>query len=143
MNEKLKWLTGTSFVGLVAVFAIYGKRLVEAMSAFSIFLGALSSNLPGGLKSFLLSWAMAMLFYSFVRRWLVFQHGARREFASQLFSLFIGIGVTLAQQYVIKNSVPPTAPVLLQALFVGAMAGFCAPLAVQGLASLLAKPKTP
>lgn len=140
MNEKLKWLTGSSFVGLIAVFAIYGKQLVEALSAFVIFLGALASNLPGGLKSYLLSALVAGLFYSFVRRWLTCQHGARREFASQLFALLVGIGMTLAQQYAVAHSVAPSPPVLLQALFIGVIAGFSAPLCVQALASLFAKP---
>ncbi|MGH8028049.1 MAG: hypothetical protein ACREO0_15120 [Pseudoxanthomonas sp.] len=145
MNEKLKWLTGSSFVGLIAVFAIYGKQLVEAFAAFLLFLGSLSSSLPGGLNSFFLSWAIAGLFYSFVRRWLTCQHGARREFLSQLFSLLVGIGITLGQQYIASAEDPggPTAGVLFQAFLLGLIAGFGAPLAVQGLASLFAKPKPP
>lgn len=137
MNDKLKWLTGTGFVGILFAFATYGEPLVRALSAFSIFIAAFASNLPGGLKSYFLSLAVAGLLYSFVRRWLTCQHGARREFLSQLFALLVGIGITLAQQYVTKKVAPPD---LLQALLIGVLAGFSAPLSVQGLASIFAKP---
>lgn len=138
MNDKLKLLTGTGFIGLIWAFATYGKSLAEAVGAFVVLLGAFASNLPGGLKSYALSLAVAGLFYSFTRRWLTCQHGARREFLSQLFALFVGIGVTLAQQYVTNKVAPPD---LLQALLIGVLAGLSAPLCVQGLASFIAKPK--
>jgi hypothetical protein len=138
MNDKLKWLTGSSFVGLIAVFALYGKGFFEALSAFPTLVAAFASNLPGGLKSYFLSLAIAGLFYSFVRRWLTCQHGARREFLSQLFALLLGIGITLAQQHATGKT---SAPDLLQALLIGVLAGLSAPLTVQGLASLFAKPK--
>lgn len=138
MNEKLKWLTGSSLVGLIAVFSIYGKGLVDVLTAFPALVAAFASNLPGGLKSYFLSLAIAGLFYSFVRRWLTCQHGARREFFSQLFALLLGVGVTIAQQHVTGKV---AASDLLQALLIGVLAGFSAPLTVQGLASVFAKPK--
>lgn len=137
MNDKLKGLTGVGFVGLLWAFATYGKGLVEVIAAFPTLMGAFASNLPGGLKSYFLSLAIAGLFYSFVRRWLTCQHGARREFFSQLFALLLGVGVTLAQQHVTGKT---TAPDLLQALLIGVLAGLSAPLTVQGMASLFAKP---
>lgn len=138
MNEKLKWLTGTGFVGILFAFATYGEPLVRALAAFTTFIGAFASGLPGGLKSYALSLAVAGLLYSFTRNWLTCRHGARREFLSQLFALFVGIGVTLAQQFVTDKV---AAPDLLQALLIGVLAGLSAPLCVQGMASLLAKPK--
>ena len=141
MNEKLKWLTGSSFVGLFAVLAIYGKGFMDVLAAFPTLMAAFASNLPGGLKSYFLSLAIAGLFYSFVRRWLTCHHGARREFLSQLFALLLGIGVTLAQQHVTGKT---SAPDLLQALLIGVLSGLSAPLCVQGMASLFApKPAIP
>ena len=140
MNDKIKWLTGSSFTTLVVLFALYGEKLAGSGKALVIFIGALASNLPGGLKSCLLSALVAGLFYSFVRRWLTCQHGARREFLSQLFALLVGIGITVAQQLSVASTIPPTPPIILQAVVIGLIAGFGAPLCVQGLASVFAKP---
>lgn len=124
MNSKIQTLTGTSLAALFVLFAMYGKSAIEALSALPVFIQALSSNLPGGALSGVLSLTVASLFYSFVRRWLRCPNRERKEFFSQLFALCMGLGVTMGQQYFTGRVAPGE---LLQAALIGLIAGLAAP----------------
>lgn len=139
MTGKLGKLTFASLAATVALVALHGKAFIEALTAFPALLTAFASGLPFGVSSFLLAWALSGLFYSFVRRWLVCQRNVTRELGAQCFALCVGIGVCVAQQMTRDTG----APDLLQALWVGALAGLSSPLVVQALMAVLTDPEPP
>ena len=106
MNEKMKWLTGTSVIGFIAVFALHGEAFIKALMALPALITAYSAGLPFGATSFLLSLALAALVFSMIRRHLVCRH--RREFLAELLALLVALAVTLTQQYF--GPTPSSAP---------------------------------
>lgn len=139
MNSKIGKLTFGSIAATIALIAIYGKDFAEALGAFPALLTAFSSGMPFGVSSFLLAWALSGLFYSFVRRWMTCKRAVIREFGAQMFALCVGLGVCVAQQVTRETG----APDLLQALWVGALAGLSAPMVVQGMMAMLKDPEPP
>lgn len=129
MNDKVKWLTGTSVVGFIAVFALHGEAFIKALMALPALLQAFSQALPFGATSFLLSFAISALTFSMVRR--NFGCAERREFIAEATALLMALAVTLAQQYF--GDVPSTTPKVLQAVLLGLVAGLSAPFVVRGM----------
>lgn len=129
MNEKVKWLTGTSVIGFIAVFALHGEAFLKALMAFPALLQAYSAGLPFGATSFLLSFAISALVFSTARR--NFSCKTRREFLAELLALVTALAVTLAQQYF--GDIPGTTPKVLQATLLGLLAGLASPFVVRGM----------
>lgn len=129
MDDKVKWLTGTSLVGFIAVFALHGEAFLKALMAFPALVQAYAAGLPFGATSFLLSFAIAALVFSMVRR--NFACYTRREFFAEAAALLTALAVTLAQQYF--GEIPSTTPKVLQATLLGVLAGLSAPFVVRGM----------
>lgn len=129
MNEKVKWLTGTSVIGFIAVFALHGEAFIKALMSLPALITAYAAGLPFGATSFLLSLALAALVFSMARR--NFRCRYRREFFAELLALLVALTVTLAQQYF--GAEPSTTPRVLQAVLLGLLAGLSAPFLVRGM----------
>lgn len=129
MNDQVKWLTGTSVVGFIAVFALHGEAFIKALMAFPALLQAYASGLPFGATSFLLSFAIAALVFSMARRNFICK--TRREFIAELLALMMALAVTLTQQYF--GDVPSSNSRVLQATLLGLLAGLAAPFVVRGM----------
>lgn len=132
MNGKIAGTTLGSLITLAILFGMHGEAVIKAASGLPALISAFASNLPGGFLSFLLSLALSGLSFSFVRRWSTCPNPERKEFLTHLFAVCFGLGVTVAQQYVTGKVSPPD---LLQAIWIGLLAGLSAPKVVLLLAS--------
>lgn len=139
MNEFSKWFTGTSVIGFIAVFALHGEAFFAALGALPTLLAAWSDHLPFGLRSFALSFALAALVFSYIRRSFVCRQ--RREFVAEAMALSTALSVTLLQQYVATGVEDPAPGALLQAVWVGLLAGLAAPFVVRGMMSVTRRTK--
>ena len=141
MNELTKWFTGTSLIGFIAVFALHGEAFLNAVGALPALIAAFSANFPFGLKSFALSFALAALVFSYIRRSCACK--LRREFISEGMALCTALAVTLLQQYLDPSFDSKAPSVLLSAVWVGLLAGLGAPFVVRGMMSVTRRPKSP
>ena len=140
MNELTKWFTGTSLIGFIAVFALHGEAFLRALGALPALISAYSANLPFGLKSFALSFALAALVFSYIRRSCTCRQ--RREFIAEAMALCTALSVTLLQQYLDPTTSSKTPSVLLSAVWVGLLAGLGAPFLVRGMMSVTRRRKS-
>lgn len=132
MNGKIFGTSATAIFAALILFGQHGAAIFGALGALPALIKAFASGLPGGFYSFLLSAAVSGLAFSFVRRWSECPNPARKEFLCHLFGLLVGVGVTFAQATATDRTAIPD---LLQALWIGLLAGGLSPKVVLGLAS--------
>lgn len=122
MNDKIKALTGLSVGGFIALLALHGKALVDALMGFPLLVQAWSAALPMGVWSALLALALGLGAWSFCLHWLPNDHRGRRpELAAETMALLVAVAVTVLQQW------GGTRGEVLTALWMGVAAGFLAP----------------
>lgn len=137
MNNLIKWATGGTLFGLLAVLSMYGEGAFKALAAFPALLAAFTSGLPFGWKSFALAALIAALVFAFAERRMVNHTG----FLAEALALCMALLVTFLQQRF--GGEPSGAPQALSALWTGMIAGLGAPFVVRAMMAAEKKPEPP
>ena len=117
MNDPVKAVTGASLIGLVAVFAMYGKQFWESALGAWLFLLKITETAPLGLASFFTALLLGTLLNLALRRWVPLSRNPEfRSAALEVISLAGAVLVAWVQLHTLNG------------LLFGILAGLMAPL---------------
>lgn len=132
-NQKVISATGVGTAALLIIIAGNAGPLVDGLKGLPALIAAMSNNLPLGSGSFVLALVLGPLFHLFLSKWLpeskINVH--RKSFFAETLTLLTCSGICLVQQW------GGTAPKMLLAGALGAVAGFMSPYIVKGFQSIL------
>lgn len=140
MGDKFKSLTGLSLAAFIAlIVGLQWDAFFKAMAGFPALVESLSSGLPFGFWSCLLSLALGMGVWGFV-----YLHpsvcSARPHSCADSIAVIVGVAVNLAQQWAGGDGTPKG---VLLALLLGLFAGFASMYLARLVWSFFAPPKDP
>jgi hypothetical protein len=138
MNDRFLKATGLSVGAFVILIAANGRAFFDALAGFPALIQAWSAALPLGVWSALLALLLAMLAWGFALRYLHPRPDGRSpQLGADVLSILMAIAVTVSQV------VGQPAAVLLQAMWMGAAAGFLAPVLCRMVSSIKARAAGP
>lgn len=138
MDKRLQTVFGVGFGGLLALFALHGRALLDVLMAMPDVAAAFAARMPLGAWSFLIALACAAGIYAFLLRWLPScGNGHRPHFASESMAILTAMLAALVQQ----SSSSPTH--LMRAVLLGLVAGLAAPWLVRGLEAVFGRRRSP
>lgn len=145
MNSKYTWVitVATALGTLASALAMHGKGSLEALAGVPLLLQAWASGLPLGIWSFMLSLALSTLVWlTAIAKLPTSRDGHRPHFSADTLALIFALLVTVTQQWFAAASVGHGR--LLNAIWIGLIAGLLAPYIGQALRALFAqKPAAP
>ena len=125
MDRATNATLGAAALTALTALASHGEKAIAALSGVPALLQAWASGLPLGLWSFGLASVLSVMAWVAAIRWLPVGPSGKAPFGhANLIAMLVGVAVTVAQQYVAPER---TADGLLNALFLGLIAGGLAP----------------